>query len=154
MVLRSRNTVIGIMVNDSGKILIGFSERINSGNATNVSSHTWKIPQGGIDEGEIPSEAIARELIEELKYDIKLNKCDITQLEETVPYYFEDENGFPEFEVNLYPFLIKYLGDGKFDFDKEEFSDLKWIEPNEIYNLNLSIRKNAYVVILKKFNLL
>ncbi len=153
MALRNRNTVLGILKNKEGRILIGFSERVNSGNSKKVDSHSWKFPQGGIDEGETAAEALARELKEELNYDLKESKV-ITELKETVPYYFKDENGIPEFEVKLYPFLVDYDGGDNFDYDSEEFSGLKWILPKEIYNLDLKIRKDAYIVILKKFNLL
>ena len=153
MVLKNRNTVLAILKNKEGKILIGFSRRINSGNSNNPDSHSWKFPQGGIDDGENSAEALARELKEELGY--LLNDCtNIIQLDETVPYYFKDENGVPEFEVKLHPFLIDYLGDSSFNYDLEEFSELKWILPIEIYNFNLGIRRDAYIVILKKFGLL
>jgi putative (di)nucleoside polyphosphate hydrolase len=152
MALRNKNSVIGILKNKEGKILIGFSERVNSGNAKNVDSHSWKFTQGGIDEGETAEEALKRELKEELNYELDENS--ITPLKEVVSYYFKDENGIPDFEVKLHPFLVEYDGNGNFDYDKGEFSGLKWILPKEIYNLNLKIRKDAYIVILKKFNLL
>ena len=144
---------MGILKNKEGKILIGFSERVNSGNSKNIDSHSWKFPQGGIDGGETATTALVRELKEELNYE--LNKQNIiTKLEETVPYYFKDNGGIPEFEVNLHAFLIDYTENNEFDYDKEEFSELKWISPEEIYDLNLTIRRDAYIVILKKFDLL
>ncbi|MBC8444168.1 NUDIX domain-containing protein [Candidatus Woesearchaeota archaeon] len=153
MALKNRNTVLGILKNKEGKILIGFSERVNSGNSKTVDSHSWKFPQGGIDDGETATEALTRELKEELNLNLN-NSMVITELKENVPYYFRDEKGIPEFEVKLHPFLIDYNGESNFEFDQEEFSGLKWILPEEIYNLNLKIRKDAYIVILKKFNLL
>jgi putative (di)nucleoside polyphosphate hydrolase len=153
MALRNRNTVLGILKNKEGKILIGFSERVNSGNSKNVDSHSWKFPQGGIDEGETATEALKRELKEELNLNLN-DSSEIIELKEIVPYYFKDENGIPEFEVKLHSFLIDYNGEDNFEFDQEEFSGLKWISPEEIYNLNLKIRKDAYIVVLKKLNLL
>lgn len=153
MALRKRNTILGILRNKEGKILIGFSERVNSGNSKNIDSHSWKFPQGGINEGETVTEALSRELKEELNFNLK-DSSKITELKEIVPYYFKDENGIPEFEVNLHSFLIDYDGESNFEFDQEEFSGLKWILPKEIYNLNLKIRKDAYIVILKKLDLL
>ena len=153
MALRNRNSVLGILKNKEGKILIGFSKRVNSGESKTVDSHSWKFPQGGIDEGESPTDAIVRELKEELNFDLT-KEFPIKSLDKTVPYYFRDENDIPEFEVNLHPFLIEYDGPEEFTFDEEEFSGLKWISPEELLNLNLKIRKDAYIVILKKFDLL
>jgi putative (di)nucleoside polyphosphate hydrolase len=153
MAIGTRNSVLGILKNKDGKILIGFSERVNSGDSKNVDSHSWKFPQGGIDEGETAKEALVRELKEELNHPLE-NDAVITELEENIFYYFKDENGIPNFEIKLHPFLINYNGDGNFDYDKEEFSALKWLSPEEICGLNLGIRKDAYLVILKKFNLL
>lgn len=153
MGLRNRNTALGILKDKEGKILIGFSERVNSGDSSTKDSHSWKFPQGGIDSNESAKVALKRELKEELNYELDEGKI-LNELREIVPYYFRDENGNPEFEVKLHPFLIDYSGDGNFEFDKEEFSGVKWIMPEEIYDLNLKTRKDAYIVILKKLDLL
>lgn len=153
MALRNRNTVLGILKNKEGRILIGFSERINSGKSKTIDSHSWKFPQGGINKGETATEALTRELKEELNFNLRKDSK-IVELKEIVSYYFKDENDLPEFEVKLHSFLIDYEGEGDFKFDQEEFSGLKWILPEEIYTLNLKIRKDAYIVILKKLNLL
>jgi len=151
--IKTRDSIVAILKNKEGKILIGFSERINSGNAKVIDTKSWKFPQGGMDDGETTFETLKRELQDELGFVLQKGDM-ILNLDESVPYYFRDENDFPNFEVKLHPFLINYEGNGDFNFDKEEFTDMRWILPEEIYNLNLKIRKDAYIVILKKFNLL
>ncbi len=154
MAIRGRNTVLGILQRKSdNKILIGFCERNNAGDSKVKESHTWKMPQGGIDSGEEPEITLSREIKEELNYELP-SEFKKKALEETVPYYFFDEKEVPEFEVKLHSFLIKGEFPDEFDFDNEEFTGLKWIEPKEIYDLDLGIRKNAYIVILKKYDIL
>jgi len=154
MTIQTRNTALAILKRKDGKILIGFSERINSGDSKVVDSHSWKFPQGGIDEGEDSKQAIIRELKEELDIDLILDDYEYETIDSYVPYYFRDEFDLPKFEVKLHPFLINYNQEDEFNFDKEEFSGLKWLKPEEILKLKLGIRKDAYIVILKKFDLL
>ena len=52
-----RQSVVGVFVNDRGKILLG--ERSDAHGA-------WQLPQGGIDDGESPEDALRREMREEL----------------------------------------------------------------------------------------
>ena len=52
-----RQSVVGVFVNDRGKVLLG--ERSDA-------PGSWQLPQGGIDEGESPEDALRREMREEL----------------------------------------------------------------------------------------
>lgn len=55
--VRYRPNVAGILRDRNGKILVG--ERLKTRGA-------WQFPQGGVDEGESPREALHRELEEEI----------------------------------------------------------------------------------------
>ncbi len=55
--IRYRLNVAAILRNGAGKILLG--ERVDRSGA-------WQFPQGGVDDGETLSQALARELREEI----------------------------------------------------------------------------------------
>lgn len=128
-----RKTALGILINSDGKILICLSDRDNM---------DWKFPQGGIEQNETAKDAIIREIKEEINVDIE----DEEILESlSVQSYFFD-NGF---EIKLHPFLIKYNESKKILISPDEFCDYKWVEPEEVKNLKLGVRKNAYLRIIE-----
>lgn len=133
-----RNSVVGILAK-SGKVLIGISPR---------EDNDWKFPQGGIEAKESKEQAITREIKEELYINIT-DKNIIKSSDKYFTYYYRGS-----FEIRLYPFLISAEGLSDITFDKKEFSELHWLTPNEITNLPLKTRKEAYIAILKEFNLL
>ncbi len=57
-----RPCVGAVLFNDLGQVLI--ARRIDSG-----AKESWQLPQGGIDDGEDPAEAVLRELEEEIGTD-------------------------------------------------------------------------------------
>jgi len=57
-----RPCVGAVLFNDLGQVLI--ARRIDSG-----ATESWQLPQGGIDDGEDPAEAVLRELEEEIGTD-------------------------------------------------------------------------------------
>ena len=59
-----------VVVNDQGQFFLG----------KRIGAHAWQFPQGGIDEGEKPEEALYRELYEET--GIKRDKVEIYSMSE------------------------------------------------------------------------
>lgn len=133
-----RNSALGVIINKNNEILICLSHR---------DKYDWKFPQGGIEINETEIEGVIREINEELGLIIK--KSDILKIGSCESYFFE--NGF---EIKLNPFLIKNAEKMEIKLSPDEFIDLKWIKPKEILNLDLGVRKNAYINILKNFNLI
>lgn len=136
---RFRNTSVAVIKDDKGRILICRSPR---------HDNEWKFPQGGIDDGEIAREAIKREIMEELNIEIREEEI-ISQGKQLVSYFFP--NGF---EIRLHPFLIEFKEKKDIKLSPDEFDKMIWTKPEEIFNLNLAIRRDAYKEILQIFNLL
>ncbi len=110
------------MRNPRGEILI--CERLGTRDA-------WQFPQGGIDSGETPEQALVRELWEE----IGVEAGDIAIVERRGPYRYlygrgRIKRGFHG-KVQLY-FLCEYTGpDSRINVDTEhpEFQAFRWIQP-------------------------
>jgi len=152
MVLENRNTTIAVIVKD-GKVLAGMCPRDNEKGEGLTKKPTYKMPQGGMDDGEALVQAIARELKEELEYNLDIENY--KELGEIIPYYFRDEKNVPKYEIRLHQVLISYAGNSSdFIFDPSEFESVEFIDPAEFIEMDLGIRRTAYLTILKKFNLL
>jgi putative (di)nucleoside polyphosphate hydrolase len=122
--IRYRANVAAILRNARGRILI--CERLGVGNA-------WQFPQGGIDEGETPEQALVRELWEE----IGVQAAEIRIVERKGPYWYLYGNGRIKRghhgKEQLY-FLCDYTGlDAQINVDTKhpEFQAYRWIAPED-----------------------
>ena len=117
-----RANVAAILRNQRGRILI--CERLGVGDA-------WQFPQGGIDEGETPEEALERELSEE----VGVVAADFAIVERRGPYRYLYGNGRIKRgyhgKEQLY-FLCDYTGpDARINVQTKhpEFQAFRWIVP-------------------------
>ncbi len=122
--MKYRANVAGILRNPAGQILV--CERLGVPEA-------WQFPQGGIDEGETPEQALARELWEEIR--VAPDHFGIVSRRGPYRYLYGNERikkGFHGKE-QLY-FLCDFTGDnGHIDVATEhpEFQAFRWIAPGE-----------------------
>jgi putative (di)nucleoside polyphosphate hydrolase len=122
--IKYKPNVAGILRNSQGSILIG--ERLGVRDA-------WQFPQGGIDDGETPEQALVRELGEE----IGVTASDVRIVERKGPYRYLYGNGRIKRgfhgKEQIY-FLCDYSGtdDGiQVETKHPEFQDYRWIAPVE-----------------------
>lgn len=152
--LHYRNSAVGIIRRKDGKLLLVFNKRVNSVDEKIVDQNSYKFPQGGINQGEKAEEAIIRELLEELGVTIAVTNI-TDKLDDYVSYWFRNTDK-PDFEIRLFAFLfdIDNLEEKSLVLDPEEVAELKWVKPEEVEKLNLGIRHNAYLSILRRFDLI
>ena len=141
-----RPNVAALMVNGLGELLI--CERRDFKNS-------WQFPQGGVDAGESPLEALHRELDEEL--GLEPDKYQILRQEAGYHYDFPHQaKRWRKYigQEQTY-FLCKMLGtdaDIRLDKHKPEFVRWKWINPEEFsYDWLPPFKHDVYRRVLRDF---
>ncbi|MCJ8325575.1 MAG: RNA pyrophosphohydrolase [Campylobacterales bacterium] len=113
----------------------------------------WQFPQGGIDEGESPREALLRELEEEIgTNDIEI----IAEYPEWVSYDFPEaiaKKMHPYDGQKQKYFLVKLKNDSKVNINTKEpeFSDFKFVEAKNIYDYITFFKRTVYKQVLMHF---
>jgi putative (di)nucleoside polyphosphate hydrolase len=113
----------------------------------------WQFPQGGIDEGETPKEALYRELKEEIGTD------EIEIIDEYPGWLSYD---FPEnVAKKMAPYdgqrqkyyLVKLKAGAKIDLNTEtpEFSEYKFVKTKDIHKYVVFFKRTVYKHVLKHF---
>ena len=124
------------------------------------NTKAWQMPQGGIDNNEVPLEAAYREMYEETG----IRKSKVTLLKQTKTWYRYDlpqeiQNKFwgGKFRGQSQKwFLFKFIGT-EFDINIEtkdqEFSDWKWSKKTEMLDSIVPFKRSLYQSVFKDFHL-
>ena len=133
---------VGIMLfNRDGKVFVG--KRIDQ------TVEAWQMPQGGIDKGETPKEAVLRELLEEVgtaKADI------IAELDDWITYDLPEHligvafHGKYKGQKQKW-FALRFTGsDGDIDLTahEPEFSAFRWVDLKELPELIVPFKRETY----------
>ena len=113
----------------------------------------WQFPQGGIDKGETPKEALFRELKEE----IGTNEVDIiAQFPDWVSYDFPPAvaNKMAPYDGQRQKyFLVKLKKGAKVNIQTEipEFSEYKFVQTNKLYEYITFFKRTVYKQVLSYF---
>jgi putative (di)nucleoside polyphosphate hydrolase len=140
---------VGIMLfNRDGKVFVG--KRIDQ------TVEGWQMPQGGIDDGETPRQAVLRELLEETGTD----KAEI----------IAEKDGWVQYD--LPPHLVGVAFHGKYrgqtqkwfalrftgrDADinltahEPEFSAYQWVSLNDLPGLIVPFKRDTYRAVIAEF---
>ena len=121
------------------------------------NENAWQMPQGGMENGETPSEAAIRELEEEI------GTSDVRFLAESkdwhhydLPLYLADKIWEGRFRGQTQKwFAMEFLGEDSVikpsDVDKPEFSEWRWVELGILPSLAISFKKSIYQSIAEEF---
>lgn len=141
---------IGIMLlNSQNMVLVG--RRIDT------TSDAWQMPQGGIDEGEEPREAVMRELEEE----VGTNKAEIIlESTEWLSYDLPDRlinriwNGKYRGQTQKW-FALRFLGedtDININTKHPEFCEWKWATMVDLPELIVPFKRDIYNKVVEEFS--
>lgn len=119
---RYRPNVAGILLNKNGEILL----------IRRIKSHDehWQLPQGGIDAGETPEQAMRREMREEIGTD---NFKVLKVLQDF--HQYEWPKGHPKHDYDGQSqtiFILQFNGtDADIKIDQDEANDWKWYSKDD-----------------------
>ncbi len=143
-----RPCVIGVFVDKNGLLLSG--ERFDG-------PGVWQFPQGGIEVGEDPEDALYREMKEELGS----NAFEILKAADgTTPYDFPEDLDAPiaiKYKgQRLHWFLIQFRDGEAPNLDSasdKEFSNIKWVNVETILDEIINWKLDAYTQGLRMLGL-
>jgi putative (di)nucleoside polyphosphate hydrolase len=130
-----------------------FSSEILVANRIDIKEDAWQFPQGGIDEGESPRDALFRELREEIGTD----EVDIVaEYPEWISYEFLNKGA-----KKIYPFdgqtqkyfLVKLQPGAEINLKTKvpEFVDFKFVSYDEVIEIISNVKKPIYKKVLSYF---
>jgi len=137
-----------IIVNSSGQFFLG----------KRIGAEAWQFPQGGIDDGETPKEALYRELHEETGLTenvVQIITVSSKWLVYHIPHVFQRSNKKYDGVMQKW-FLLELTG---CDHDinlkaagQPEFDAWKWADKNTAINNVIKFKKDVYESILEEFS--
>lgn len=131
-----RPNVAAIIINDEKKILVGERRDIPG---------SWQLPQGGVDENEIKTKAVLREIEEET--GLKPADLEILNSTDEICYAFpesiEKKMGFKG-QCQTF-FLIKVKNSKCKPERSDEFSSFEWINKKEVIKRVIYFKKESYI---------
>lgn len=142
---------VGVMlVNADGHVFVG--QRIDNQTAA------WQMPQGGIDKGEAPREAVLRELWEETGVTADLVTIE-AEMQGWVPYDLPHDL-VPRLWKGRYRgqeqkwFLMRFNGrDDQVQIETEhaEFSQWRWLPHEDLVDNIVPFKRDVYQQVLTEF---
>ena len=130
-----------------------FECKVFIANRNDYKNDVWQFPQGGIDEGETPKEALFRELKEEIGTDeVEV----ITEYPKWLSYDFP-----PKTKGKMYPFdgqtqkyfLVKLKSGAKIDLatKEPEFNEYKFVDVKDVLEHVSNMKREIYKKVLIYF---
>jgi putative (di)nucleoside polyphosphate hydrolase len=119
------------------------------------SDGAWQMPQGGLELGEGPEQALWRELGDELGLGAK----DLALEREHGEWIaYELPEAYRSTKVGMGQvqkwFLLRGQSDIPVKLDDREFDQWRWLEPESLLQMAVGFRKATYAKILADFDLL
>jgi putative (di)nucleoside polyphosphate hydrolase len=140
-----------VIINDESKIFTGL--RLDS-------SKAWQMPQGGIDDNEIPLEAAYREMLEETgieKSKVVLRKQSKNWYRYDLPKEIQGKFWGGRYRGQSQKwFLFQFNGidaDINIETKDQEFSDWKWSKKSDMLESIVPFKKSLYKSVLTDFGL-
>ena len=148
-----RPCVGAVLFNRDGLVWVG--KRIPKSGDNFVDA--WQMPQGGVDKGEDPAEAVFRELREETGIDAaEIIAETATWLTYELPDHLRGISWGGKYRGQKQKWYgLRYLGEDRdFDlntYDKPEFSSWRWVRLEEVLGLIVPFKHDVYKQLVSEF---
>lgn len=139
-----RDNVAAIVLNRDGRILVGWKH------------NAWQLPQGGVEPGETPAQALVRELAEEI------GTANFHIVRESAHWHCYDWPAPPPPRKQHYRgqrqryFLVQFDGrNDEIDVAKHgEFARAAWLTPEDVLRFAWEVKRPLYRKAFEEFGLL
>jgi putative (di)nucleoside polyphosphate hydrolase len=144
-----------VLFNKDNKVFVGKRNRANRKMVSWFLNKPWQMPQGGIESGEAPVNAVLRELHEEtgIKNVEILAETD-GWLEYKIPNNLRRRDSELIGQRQKW-FLLKFLGnDDEINVncsDHNEFDVWKWMNMSNIIRLSVHFKRKLYIDVFRQF---
>ncbi len=143
-----RPCVGAMLFNSDGQVFV--ARRIDT------VAEAWQMPQGGIDDGEDPRDAVLRELEEEIgtdKFEI------VNETDDWLTYDLPDELIGKVWRgryrgQRMKWFALRFTGtdsDIDLDTDHPEFEDWRWLPLDQIADMIVPFKRTVYQAVRERF---
>jgi putative (di)nucleoside polyphosphate hydrolase len=149
---------VGItVINPAGLVWVG--RRADTGGEEEGRGQGWQMPQGGIDAGEDPADAVLREWIEETGMrTVKILGETKGWLRYDLPPELAGKSWGGRYRGQEQKwFALRFLGDeGEIDINpatghKAEFTEWRWVPLAEVADLIVPFKRDVYVRVVEAF---
>jgi putative (di)nucleoside polyphosphate hydrolase len=148
-----RPCVGAMLFNNKGQVWLG--KRIADPNKSH--SYAWQMPQGGIDLGEDPADAVMRELMEETGTDrVQIYRRSVHWFSYDLPKNLlrNDKNFNFKGQTQKW-FALRFNGtDSDFNlntYERPEFSEWCWANLNDVTDLIVPFKRDVYMNVVNEF---
>ncbi|MEC7835068.1 MAG: RNA pyrophosphohydrolase [Pseudomonadota bacterium] len=140
-----------------GAVIVNKSNKIFAGQRIDTLYRAWQMPQGGINQGESPINALKRELVEEIG---TRNLRVIDQVDRWL-YYDLPKDVIPKIWSGQFKgqkqkwFILRFIGEDKeinIKTKKPEFGAWRWMSKNELLKSIVSFKRELYKNIFQEFD--
>ena len=139
-----------------GAMIFNAKGRVFVGNRVDQTLESWQMPQGGIDEGESPRQALMRELGEEIgTANVEILREHADWLTYDLPPHLLGVAWEGRYRgQRLKWFALRFLGaDSEIDVKTphQEFSDWRWVEVGNLLPLVVPFKRATYAQVIAAF---
>jgi putative (di)nucleoside polyphosphate hydrolase len=139
-----------------GVLLLNAQGKVFAARRIDTRSEAWQMPQGGIDSGETPHQAVMRELMEEIGTDkVEILGESKRWFTYDLPDYLQQKLWRGRFRGQRQKwFAMRFTGkdaDINIETERPEFCEWTWMEHKVLPDLIVSFKRQLYIDVLEEF---